>query len=126
MSTGFISAINEGTPGDFPEVVAKVIFLHLSVIHSVHGGVCLSACWDTTPQTRHHPPDQTTPGPDTYPPPGPDTPRADTHPPEQTPLEQAPTPHPLGADTHPQADAPRADNHPPDQTPTPWEQTPTP
>ena len=32
------------------EVVAKVIFLHLSVIHSVHrGGVCLSACWDTSP-----------------------------------------------------------------------------
>ena len=33
------------------EVVAKVIFLHLSVIHSVHRreGVCLCACWDTTP-----------------------------------------------------------------------------
>ena len=44
------------------EVVAKVIFLHLSVIHSVDRGegVCLSACWDTNP-----------PGPD---PPGPDTP----------------------------------------------------
>ena len=26
---------------------AKVMFLHLSVSHSVHGGVCLSACWDT-------------------------------------------------------------------------------
>ena len=29
---------------------AKVMFLHLSVSHSVHGGgVCLSACWDTHP-----------------------------------------------------------------------------
>ena len=30
----------------------KVMFLHLSVSHSVHGGVggvCLSACWDTPP-----------------------------------------------------------------------------
>ena len=27
----------------------KVMFLHLSVSHSVHGGVCLSACWDTHP-----------------------------------------------------------------------------
>ena len=30
------------------EVVAKVIFLHLSVILFT-GGVCLSACWDTAP-----------------------------------------------------------------------------
>ena len=41
------------------EVVAKVIFLHLSVILFT-GGVCLSACWDAHPPgTRHHPP---TPG----------------------------------------------------------------
>ena len=27
------------------------------VCHSVHrGGVCLSACWDATPRSRHHPP----------------------------------------------------------------------
>ena len=32
----------------------KVMFLHLSVSHSVHGGVYLSACWDThTPPGRH-------------------------------------------------------------------------
>ena len=36
---------------------AKVMFLHLCVSHSVHGGVCLSACWDTTtPPSRHPPP----------------------------------------------------------------------
>ena len=37
----------------------KVMFLHLSVSHSVHrgGGVCPSACWDTPPGTRgRHPP----------------------------------------------------------------------
>ena len=42
------------------EVVAKVIFLHLFVILFT-GGVCLSACWDTTP------PEQTPPGVDTPP-----------------------------------------------------------
>ena len=33
---------------------AKVMFLHLSVSHSVHGGggVCLSACWDTPPREQ--------------------------------------------------------------------------
>ena len=41
------------------EVVAKVIFLHLSVILFT-GGVCLSACWDTTPPPRTR---QTSPGP---------------------------------------------------------------
>ena len=36
----------------------KVMFLHLSVSHSVHrGGVCPSACWDTPP--RQTPPRQT-------------------------------------------------------------------
>ena len=43
------------------EVVAKVIFLHPSVIHSVHGGVCLSACWDTTPREQTPPPSRHTP-----------------------------------------------------------------
>ena len=82
------------------EVVAKVIFLHLSVIHSVHrGGVCLSACWDTTPQSR--PPQSRHPL-------GADTPWGADTPPEQTPQEQTP---PLGADT------------PWEQTPS-WKQTP--
>ena len=36
---------------------AKVIFLHVSVSHSVHrGGVCLSACWDTSPRAEPPPP----------------------------------------------------------------------
>ena len=38
------------------EVVAKVIFLHQTVCHSVHRGVCLSACWDTTPPPGADPP----------------------------------------------------------------------
>ena len=37
------------------EVVAKVIFLHLSVILFT-GGVCLNACWDTSPPRSRHPP----------------------------------------------------------------------
>ena len=46
------------------EVVAKVIFLHLSVILFTEGGVCLSACWDTIPPPREQTPlqDQTPPG----------------------------------------------------------------
>ena len=69
------------------EVVAKVIFLHLSAILFT-GGVCLSACWDTTTQSRHPsradtPPEQT--------PPWSRHPPGSRHtPPEQTPLEQTP------------------------------------
>ena len=51
------------------EVVAKVIFLHLSVIHSVHRGgegVCLSACWDTTPPQDQTPPPRTRQTPPPY------------------------------------------------------------
>ena len=33
--------------------VAKVMFLHLSVILCTGGAVCLSACWDTTPPQKH-------------------------------------------------------------------------
>ena len=73
---------------------AKVMFLHLSVILFT-GGVCLSACWDTTtsslppPRTRH------TPRPCTHPwdqtPHGADRPGT-RHPP--TPQEQTPHPSP--------------------------------
>ena len=35
------------------EVWGRVIFLHLSVI--LFKGVCLSACWDTTPRAMHTP-----------------------------------------------------------------------
>ena len=66
------------------EIVAKVIFLHLSVILFTGEGVCLSACWDTTPLRSRHPPEQ--------------TPWEQTPPPEQTP--------PLGADTPQGADTP--------------------
>ena len=48
--------------------MAKVIFLHLSVILFT-GGFCLSACWDTPPGAD--PPDQAPPRPH---PPGADTP----------------------------------------------------
>ena len=71
------------------------------VCHSVHGGVCLSACWDTTPQEQ-------TPslGADT--PPGSDTPpRAD--PLEQTPPWNRP---PLGADTPPREQTSPSSRHP--------------
>ena len=60
-------------------------YVFTPVCHSVHrGGVCLSACWDTTPREQTHPPSRHPPGADTHPS------RADTtpgsrHPPEQTP-----------------------------------------
>ena len=54
---------------------AKVIFSEACVKNSVHGGgVCLSACWDTPPKTRHppftrlHPPRADTPSPEQTPP----------------------------------------------------------
>ena len=54
----------------------KLIFLHLSVIHSVHrGGGCLPQCM----LGYHHPPEQTLPWADT--PPGADPPGADPLPP---------------------------------------------
>ena len=59
--------------------VAKVMFLHLSVIlFTGGGGFCLNTCWDTTPL------DQAPPGsrpPRSRPPPTRHPPRADTHPP---------------------------------------------
>ena len=62
------------------------------------GGVCLSACWDTTPWSRHQP------GAD-------------------TPLEQ--TPHPPGADTPWSRHPPGVDTPPPPpRSRPPWEQTP--
>ena len=90
------------------------------VYHSVHrgGGVCLSACWDTT-----------TPGADS---PGADTPLEQTppgsrHPPwsRQTPPRadtppEADTPHPK--QTPPRSRHPPGSRHP--RADTPWEQTP--
>ena len=78
------------------EVVAKVIFLHLSVILFT-GGVYLNACWDTnSPGSR---------------PPGPDTPQEQTPPLEQTPHRADPP----GVDTN-QADTPQEETSP-EQTP---------
>ena len=80
------------------KVVAKVIFLHLSVIHSVHGGMGSASVHaripppkEQTPQSRHPhhcPLEQRPPRADT-PPRSRDTPGADT-PPEQTPGSRHP------------------------------------
>ena len=58
------------------EVWGKVIFSVACVKNSVHRGVCLSACWDTTPPKEQTPPNQTLLGVGT--PPGAGPPRADT------------------------------------------------
>ena len=66
-------------------------YVFTRVCHSVHGGVCLSACWVTPqeagtppPRSRHTPQEQTPPRP-----------RADTplsrHPPEQAPPQEQTT-----------------------------------
>ena len=100
------------------EVVAKVIFLHLFIILFT-GGVCLSACWDTTPPRSRPPCHQTTPSP----------------PSDHTPRLGAETP--LGPDTSPGPDTPRSRPphrqttppairpHPPEQNP-PWTRHPLP
>ena len=68
--------------------VAKVMFLHLSVCLSVHRGVCLSVCWDTTPP----------PSGGAGTPPGPDTPLS-------------PQSRHLPGTRHPRPDTPPADGH---------------
>ena len=93
------------------EVVAKVMFLQVSVIHSVHRGVCLSACWDTTlrdqadpPRPGRHPPwDQASPQTR-------QTPLGPGRPPRtrQTPLPPGP-----GTAPWDQADPPRPGRPPP-------------
>ena len=60
----------------------KVMFSQACVILFTGGGVCLSACWDTTPQGADTPP-----GAD---PPEPTTPPQSRHPPEQTPPRSRP------------------------------------
>ena len=86
------------------------------ICDSVQRGVCLSACWDTTPQEQTPPEDQTPLGADTPPDhtPWEQTPPGSRHPQEQTPSQ---TRHP------PWSRHPPWTRHPPDQTP-PWEQTP--
>ena len=83
--------------------VAKVMFLQASVCPQGGGGVCLSACWDTTPPGSRHPLEWTPPPGSRHPLPGSrHTPqsrhpsRADTPPLEQTPPQSR---HPPRADT---------------------------
>ena len=85
------------------------------------GGVCLSACWDTTPREQTPHPEQTPPRsrhPPSRHPPEADTPLEQTLPWEQTPPQST---HPPGADTttpHPPgADTPQS--RPLEQTPPP-------
>ena len=83
------------------EVVAKVIFLHLSVI--LFTGGCLPQCmlgYHTPPRSRQTPPEQTPPQADTPP---------SRHPPEQTPPRSR---HPSRADT-PLGQTPPPIRHPP-------------
>ena len=90
------------------EVLAKVIFLHLSVIHSVHrgGGILLAwggfSCHPTPPAWR-------TPGADTPPeqtPPGMENPPDQTPPGMENPPEQTPPPCPPDGEPPPTPDTP--------------------
>ena len=76
------------------------------VCYSVHRGVCLSACWDTTPPRTRHPP------------------RADPLGTEPPPPREQQT-HPLGPGTH-QEHTLLGSRPPQEQTAPPWEQTPPP
>ena len=84
------------------EVVAKVIFLHLSVIYSVHRGGGLPQCMLGYQDAA---------------PPGADTPPESRHPPEQTPHPRADTPQeqtpPLGLSTPPRLSTPPGQSTPP-------------
>ena len=77
---------------------AKVMFLHLSVSHSVQReGICLSACWDTHPLGSRHFPWEA------------DTPLGSRHPPgKQTLLQEAAPPE---ADTPWEVDTPHCAVH---------------
>ena len=100
------------------EVVAKVIFLHLSVIHSVHrGGVAsvhagIPSPWEQTPpELGYHPPPEQTP---THPPPWEQTPPQSRPPRPDTPHSR----HPPWEQT-PQTRHPPREQTPPEQTPPP-------
>ena len=81
-------------------------YVFTPVCHSVHRGVCLSACWHTTTPGADTPLEQTLARPGT--PPG------SRHPPEQTPWDQAPprSRHPPGPGT-PRGVDPPGTRHPP-------------
>ena len=94
--------------------VAKVMFLHLSVILFTGGMVCLSACWDTTPREA--------PTWEAHPPPGSAHTPPGKHPPGSTPSWEA---HPPGItpspwEAHPPGRTPSLRGaHPPGRTPPP-------
>ena len=110
------------------EVVAKVIFLHLSVILFTGGGCLPHPPWGAdTPRSRHTPPPRAdNPLPPSRHPPGADAPSpgADTpqsRPPRsRPPWEQMPPPRsrcPPGADTPPRSRHPPRADIPQEQTP---------
>ena len=83
---------------------------------SVHrgGGVCLSACWYTTPpQEQTHPPRSRHPPPQSRPSLGADTPQSRDPPGADTP----PSRHPPGS-RHPPRSRPPGSRHPPGETTT--------
>ena len=88
---------------DRNEVLAKVIFLHLSVIHS-----------DQAPPRNRHPPWEQTPPTPRLDPPGPG--RYPPGPDKTPPLDQAGT---LPGTRHPLDQTPPRSRHPPDQAGTP-------
>ena len=87
-------------------------YVFTRVCHSVHRGVCLGACWDTTPRDQA-PPRSRHPTPDQAPPPQEQTPRT-RHPPGADTQPQTRHPPPPGADPPDQAPPPGADIPPPD------------
>ena len=99
-------------------------YVFTGMCDSVHrgGGVCLSACWDTTPPAEQTPPSRH--------PPGSRHPPRSRHPQSRHPLEQTlpQSRHPPRADIPPGVDTPRKQTPPSEQTPpgadTPSEQTP--
>ena len=93
--------------------VAKVMFLHLSVILFTGGMVCLSACWDTTPREAHPPRKCTHPPPQKHTLPG-STPPGST-PPGNHPLPQGSTP--------PRKDPPPLGKHTPQEGSPPPRET---
>ena len=107
IPTRILSAIFTGRY----EVVAKVIFLHLSVILFT-GEVCLSACWDTThPPGRRTSPAKETPQEGGTPlegePPGRRPPGKETPLPRRPPWKETPQGGPQDGGTPHEGDPPR-------------------
>ena len=104
---GTFLVVRRGRQGSTSPLSGRFVTLwpFMSVIHSVHGGICLSACWDTTPQEQTPPRSRRPPGADTpleQTPPRAETPPGTDTPPEQTPPgKQTPAYGQRPAGTHP-------------------------